>query len=199
MDGQLSGIPTNFYKMGKKKISFIISVCGQICSGKTYAANAISDKLNIPIASFGGYVKSYCEKNGLQTDRKTLQDVGERFVTDNPTQFVMDVIEYSRGDSNRIIVEGIRHKVIFETILQISEKNISIYLEANQKARYDRFQQRKRGDTHILTFEEFSLHNNHPVEQEIEELKPLCDIVIDSTSDYMTTLLTSVEGFIINT
>ena len=184
--------------MGKKKISSIISVCGQICSGKTYAASAISEKLNIQIASFGTYVKFFCEKNGLQSDRKTLQDVGEHFVADNPTQFVMDVIEYSRGVSNEIIVEGIRHKVIFESILQLANKNISIFLEADKKIRYERFQRRKRGDTHFLTFEEFILLNNHPVEQEIEALKPLCDIVIDTTSDYSIDLIAQIDGFIRN-
>jgi cytidylate kinase len=182
--------------MEKNKIRVIISVCGQICSGKTYAANAISEKLNIPIASFGTYVKSFCEKNELPMDRKTLQDVGERFVNENPTQFTLDVLENGRRESNAVIVEGIRHKVIFESIAQIADKKVSIYLEADQKTRYERFQQRKRGDSHFLTFEEFLLLNNHPVEREIEGLKPLCDIVIETTDDYIIDLLTQIEGLI---
>ncbi len=72
------------------KYKSIITISGRICSGKSYASNLIANKFSFPVASFGGYLKYYCEKNSLSIERKSLQDVGQRLVDNNPDEFVIN-------------------------------------------------------------------------------------------------------------
>lgn len=166
------------------KFKSIIGISGRICSGKSYAAELIASEFSVPVASFGGYLKYYCEKEGLPTDRKSLQYVGQNLVDTNPIQFVISVINHFIGSKNLIVIEGIRHRSIFEIINTLSENTLSIFVHADQETRYERYTQREKDSDQMKTHSQFIEADNHPVELEIESLKPLCDIVVDSTEDY---------------
>ncbi len=166
----------------------IITISGRISSGKSYAANLIQKRFDTPIASFGGYLKYYCEQNGLPTDRKTLQDLGERFVIENPSQFTTAVVSHFAGSSKRITIEGVRHLVIFKEIENLTKNHISVFTEADLQIRFNRYVQRNKESDQLKTFEQFIISDHHPVELEIELLKPLCSIVVDSTKDYSAEL-----------
>lgn len=166
------------------KLKSIITISGRISSGKSYAAIFISKQFGFPVASFGSYLKHYCEKNNLLTDRKTLQDVGENFIQTNPQLFLNNVIAHFIGESNSIIIEGVRHKIIFDTIMQLAEKSISVFIDTDQKTRYDRYCKRSKESDEVKDYNQFLISDNHSVELEIESLKPLCDIIINSTTDY---------------
>jgi dephospho-CoA kinase len=166
------------------KIKSIISISGRISSGKSYAAEMIQNKFGYPVASFGSYLKYYCEHKNLPTDRKTLQDIGEKFVETNPQQFLIDVLSHFIGNADKIILEGVRHKIIFEKIKNITENHLSIFIDADLQTRYDRYYKRNKDSDEVKTFEQFMISDNHSVELEIEELKPLSQIVIDSTKEY---------------
>lgn len=167
--------------MSGQKINRAIIICGGICSGKTYLANLIATKKNYPVASFGGYLKSYCERNNMPIDRKTLQDIGERFVQEDPVHFAKNVINYSIGNKNTIIIEGVRHISIFEAITTIVQQSQSIFVEADLKTKYGRYINRSKSSDTFKTMKEFIEMDNHPVEHQIKLLKPMCDIVVDST------------------
>ena len=167
--------------MGSKRLNKVIVICGGICSGKTYIANLISKRIEHPVASFGKYLKNYCEKNNLPTDRKTLQDIGEKFVDTIPQKFLNDVIDHFIGDSDTIIIEGVRHISIFELINSLTETKTSIFIEADHQTRYDRYCIRINDSDDFKTFEEFLRLDEHPVEVETKFLKSLCNITIDST------------------
>ena len=166
------------------KFKSIIGICGRICSGKSYVADLIASEFSFPVASFGSYLKFYCEKNNLPTDRKYLQNLGQNFAEKEPIQFVINVIDHFIGNRNAIIIEGIRHHSIFEIINTLSENTMSIFVDADQETRYNRYVQRKKNSDKLKTPSQFIKLDNHPVEIEIESLKPLCDIVVDSTEDY---------------
>lgn len=163
------------------RLKKLITISGGICSGKTYTANLISKKKNYPVASFGGYLKHYCINNNLPIDRKSLQDIGEKFVQASPQQFLNDVINYYVGNSDSIIVEGVRHISIFELINVLADTKIAIYVEADLQTRYNRYCNRLRDSDDFKTFEQFMLQERHPVELETQSLKSKCDIIIDST------------------
>lgn len=171
------------------KIKSIITISGRISSGKTYAANLIKTELCLPVASFGGYLKHYCEKNNLTTDRKTLQDTGESLVSEDPEQFVVDVITHFIGTSDRIILEGVRHKSILEAVNQLTENRVSVFIDANLETRYKRYFERNKDMDGVKTFEQFKIADSHSVEMEIESLKPLCNVVVDSTKEYSSALI----------
>lgn len=166
------------------KFKSIIGISGRICSGKSYAADLIASDLSFPVASFGSYLKYYCAKNGLPTDRKSLQDVGQNLVDTNPNQFVISVINHFIGNKSTIIIEGIRHHSIFEIINTLSVNTLFIFVDADQETRYNRYAQGKKDSDQLKTRSQFLEADNHPVELEIESLKLLCDIVVDSTEDY---------------
>lgn len=171
------------------KLKSIITISGRICSGKSFAANLIKDEFGFPVASFGGYLKNYCEKSNLPIDRETLQNVGEAFIKTEPDKFLINVISFSIGHANRIIIEGVRHKSIFNAVNQLAEAHMAIFLDARLEVRYERYSKRNKDSDKVKTFEQFVLFDNHTVELEIESLKNHCDITIDSTKDYSSELL----------
>lgn len=166
------------------KLKSIITISGRISSGKSYAANLIKTEFGLPVASFGGYLKYYCEQNNLPTDRKSLQDKGEAFVKTNPQQFLVDVISHFVDSSDKIILEGVRHKSILDEVSQLTEKKLSIFIDADIQTRYKRYLNRNKDSDELKTFDQFVISDNHSVELEIESLKPTCNIVIDSTKNY---------------
>ena len=172
------------------KLKTIITISGRISSGKSYVANLIKNEFQFPIASFGKYLIYYCEQNNLPTDRETLQNTGDAFVKENPHQFLTDVISHFIGTADSIILEGLRHKSIFNEVNKLTEKQISIFIDSDLQTRYDRYFARTKDSDEVKTYEQFMISNNHPVELEIESLKPLANIVVDSTKDYSLELFT---------
>ena len=170
--------------MLSKRLKKAVIICGGICSGKTYTANLVSKKIEYPIASFGGYLKSYSEKNSLPIGRKALQDIGEEFIKTKPEQFLNDVINYSIGNSDSIIIEGVRHISIFHLIKSLAETTTSIFIEADNQTRYERYCSRINDSDGFKTFEQFIILDKHSVEKEIQSLKPLCDIILNSTEPF---------------
>lgn len=167
----------------------IIGISGRISAGKSYASNLINQQLNFPVASFGRYLVDYCIKSGLGTDRLTLQDVGENFINTDPELFLENVINHFIGKSDTIIIEGIRHKVIFESIKKLTQNYLSIFIEADQQTRYSRYFNRNKDSDQVKTYEQFLISDNHIVELEIESLKPMCDIIFDTTKDHKDELV----------
>ncbi len=170
------------------RLKSIITVSGRISSGKSYAANLIKNKYGFPIASFGDYLKYYSEQNNLPIDRKTLQEMGEGFVKNNSQHFLLDVISHFIGRADKIILEGVRHKSILKEIKQLTENHLVVFIDADLQTRYDRYFNRKKDSDEVKTFDQFVISDSFSVEQEIESLKPLCNIVVDSTKDYSSEL-----------
>ncbi|MCG6190204.1 AAA family ATPase [Maribellus maritimus] len=162
--------------------SFLIS--GRICSGKSTFANHISSVLNIPIVSFGKYVKHICISNGIEVNRTNLQIQGESLINHSAKNFLYGAIDFSvPAQSQSVIFEGIRHKKIVELISEVSDTLIIIYIEACLDERFRRFIQR---GTEKLTKDQFIVKDNHNVEQEISTLKDLADLIIDSEKEIIS-------------
>lgn len=162
----------------------IITISGQISSGKSHIAELIQKEFNTPVASFGEYLRYYCEKNGLPVNRKSLQQVGETLVETNPLQFLIDVISHFIGAADRIILEGVRHKSIFEQVRHLTKNHVSIFVDADSRTRFNRYNRRSKFSDDTKTFNRFVTLDTHSVELEIESLKVMCGLVLDSTTDY---------------
>jgi uridine kinase len=164
-------------------LKLIISISGRICSGKSFLANQIKNKFGLPIASFGGYLSYFCEQSHFETDRKTLQDTGEALEKENPQEFLSNVISHFIGNSNKIIVEGIRHKSMLDSSIQLSEKHLSFFLDTDIQTRYHRYCNRNHTADTIKTYEHFVTIDNHFVELEIESLKDCCDFILNGNEN----------------
>jgi len=120
-----------------------IIIVGRISSGKSTLAKQVSNSLDAPIASFGGYLKEYCLSKGIPINRNSLQEIGDKFVKEDPELFLLNVLQYS-STGELIIIEGVRHKIIFELVNEICKQTLSIFLEVSNKVRYERFLNRMR-------------------------------------------------------
>ncbi len=175
----------------------IIALSGRISSGKTYAARLINEEFSYPIVSFGEYLKQYCISEGLSIQRQTLQDIGEKLIKSNPQKFLTDVISNYTNEAPIIILEGVRHRSILNLIKSDPYKCIMIFTEADQKTRFERYSSRIKITDPDKSWNDFIARDNHPVELEIESLKVLSDLVIDTTSDYKQTLYNFISQKII--
>lgn len=156
-----------------------IGIIGRISVGKSSIAKALSQSTGIPNTSFGAFLVKYSSLNNLAIDRKALQDLGENFINMDSKKFLAMVLE-SVPNSNKIILEGIRHQVILNELKAVSKKCFLIYIDASAKTRFNRYAGRqKEGDTK-LNFQEFLEKDKHIVESEIESLKSCCDLIINT-------------------
>lgn len=170
-------------------ISLIIS--GKICSGKSTIAKVISEKYGVPIASFGGYLRNYCQENEIEITRKNLQDIGENFIQKDAKMFLDEVISFSSKGSRSLIFEGVRHKTILNLIKGISKKSKMMYVFADKEIRYKRFIARAENDS--VSIEEFDVNDNHIVESEIEQIKNECDLITDTSSSSIEEMAAKIE------
>ncbi|MFP9097934.1 AAA family ATPase [Flavobacterium sp. RHBU_24] len=163
-----------------KKINNLIGLSGRICSGKSFLAKKLAKDYDIQIVSFGSYLFSYSTANELPTDRNSLQDLGEQLVKNDPENFVDNVLVHAGNINDVIIIEGIRHQVIYNILKDISSKAIFMYVDENVNLRYKRYIDRTKEIDDKVSFNEFLQIDNHIVEQEIESLRKLYDIFITS-------------------
>jgi len=167
-----------------------VVIIGRICSGKSTIAKQISEKYGVSIASFGGYLKEYCHLNNLQGDRKTLQDIGENFINENPDLFLLNVLTHFKA-VDRIVIEGVRHKVILDSIKKFCPSTLTIFLNVPYQMRYERFLLRNKvSDASLKSELEFECINDHPVESGIEALMNDCDVYALSLDDVLRARLT---------
>jgi adenylate kinase family enzyme len=166
-------------------LNISILIIGKICSGKSTLAKDFSKWLKFPIASFGGYLVNYSLQNDLPTDRESLQDLGTQMINNQHTQFLESVIKYSAPSPSSLIFEGVRHKVILDEIKKNSSKTFSIYLDVKEDVRIERFVKREKAiDANNKALEDFYKRSQHPVEQEVENLRNECNYIIVSNDSY---------------
>jgi dephospho-CoA kinase len=144
----------------------IIAIAGQIGSGKSTLSRILASRLNAKLLAFGDYVRARARRQGLDANsRSMLQDLGQRLAND-PATFVKDAlswIEYGRGD--RCIIDGVRHKAVWEEITNISrrinEDAKLVFLSVTGPERERRLLARGLEIDAIATFD------NHPSERDV--------------------------------
>ena len=73
-----------------------MGIAGKIASGKSTLARALAARLDAQILGFGDYVRAAARSRGLDhTDRQTLQDLGQRLVTENTAAFVSGILSWA--------------------------------------------------------------------------------------------------------
>lgn len=157
-----------------------ILIIGRISSGKSTIAKEIQNSIsNCRIISFGSYLKDYSEKRNWKIDRLSLQDLGQRFIDENPANFLSNVVHHNKAKDGEILIfEGVRHQPILNAIGMYYPVLLSIYLNVDVDTRYDRYLTRNKSIDKRSSKEDFLKADNHKVELEIESLKNDCDLVI---------------------
>jgi dephospho-CoA kinase len=179
-----------------KRMDLLICLLGKICSGKSTIGQMLSENLVIPKSSFGGYLIHYSNMRDLPTDRQSLQNLGEKLIESNALWFLNETIDFGRGQSKSLILDGVRHKVILDGLNAISEKTIFICVDADLQLRYQRYLTREKKADSNKDYQKFLEAESHKVEQETERLREVCHIVIDSKSANKEDILSRVKELI---
>lgn len=179
-----------------KSIKTSIIIIGRICSGKTTYSKEIAKFLNTQVKSFSNYLKHYCEINGILINRENLQNIGEDLINTQPQVFLGNVINFEKVTSEIVIFEGVRHNIILDELINLSEITIPIFISVDPETRYNRYITRdKKADTNI-SFEQFLAIDNHPVEMEIESLKSKCILIVDSVNQPINLTIEKIKNLL---
>ena len=187
----------NFSEMRFDKSIVLI---GEISSGKSTLAKKLSNQLQIPRASFGGYLLNYCKENNIPENlRGDLQDLGQSMIEADPDAFLKEVIEFSLQNSANAIFEGVRHHVILDAIVKISNTCIVVFIDATYEQRLSRFLNREKEIDTGKTEIDFLKASSHPVELQVKELKERSTFVItsgDSIDEDFVLLMNFIKPFL---
>lgn len=173
-----------------------IVVIGKKASGKSVLSKRISEQFKIPIASFGGYLKSHCESHQLSTDIKNLQDLGEKFIQKDSSGFIQKVIEFSGKNPSVLLFDGVRHLSVLRSIRAMSERCMVLFIDVDQQTRFKRFMDRQKDADHEKNWSNFIEVENHPVEREIDSLKTASDKVYSLTIENYDMIQSEITDFL---
>src|ERR1700748_391819 len=162
---------TLFSKMKTLENSIVIGISGRISSGKSTIAKRIHKHLNASIMSFGKFLMDYSIERELPITRDDLQSLGEHFVKADSTRFLQDVLDSQDFIPPIVIIEGIRHKSIYNEIKRRSTQTLFIFIDVPMNLRYQWYNERIKDCDKKVSLEKFQNIDSHPVEVEINELK----------------------------
>ena len=143
-----------------------IAISGKQCAGKSTAAAMIQKYSGAQLCKIIDKIYQVNDLLGVPRNRGFMQDLGELIRNYfGEYYFIRDLAKrFSNGDAN-VVVDDMRKQIEFDYVKFAGF--LTIYIEADENTR------RARAEKLGLEFRE-----NHPAEQEIEQLKDQCDIII---------------------
>lgn len=157
----------------------ILCFSGGIASGKSTLSAAVAERLGIPRASFGGFVRQQAKERGLADTRETLQALGEALIAEMGWEkfcaAVLAAAQWTPGAA--LALDGIRHTLAFETtkgLVAPMEAKL-IFVNVEQEVRQARAEGAKATD--------LARADAHSTEQDVHSgaLRKMATIVLDGT------------------
>jgi dephospho-CoA kinase len=154
----------------------VIGITGQLGSGKTTAAEYLAAEHGFNHIRYSQVLADWFKED---PERKSeLQAVGWEVMSGGSQA------ELNRRLLSKIlagadwVVEGLRHPLDYETLKNAFTSRFHlVYIDSSQMERWQRLHKRGR----FQTIEEFSIADQHPVEQLIPELKQFAEVCIASS------------------
>ena len=162
----------------------LLCISGKINSGKTTFAKELSRAIEWPKVSFGDFVRKEARRRGLDSSRKTLQNLGESLLSSNIKFFCHSVLAEANWKRKMpLIVEGVRHQEVLDTLKKIAspERVVLIYINTEDHIRFSRMLVSGQGvpderhsteiqvqDT-LLNKADVVINNNESVEKAVSE------------------------------
>lgn len=174
-------------------MSIVLCFSGGIASGKTSLANRVAERLGLPSASFGSFVRSIAKARGTSEDRSSLQALGEALIEelgwDAFCRAVLDSAGWKPGSS--IVVDGIRHLSALNTLRAIVAPIATrlVFVDVPLDVRQERAEHRSQEGTDVAKADA------HSTEKDVRDvLREMADLVVDGTRD-PSSLLNDVQRF----
>src|SRR5437879_5360330 len=91
-------------------MSKIVLVSGHICSGKSNLAGKLSGRFGFHIIKTSDIVREMAIREGLPTDRESLQNLGDRLDIETEGRWVLEGMErlVSKQPATNVIVDAVR-------------------------------------------------------------------------------------------
>jgi len=162
--------------MTEDKLNFsnVIGIAGKMGSGKTDFAKRLSQELQIPRSSFGAFIRSEAYKRKQSLERTSLQKLGDQMIKElTPYGFLLEFQEMI-PDSQLHILDGVRHREIWEQIVEQTPKTFLVFFDIHDEVRLERLIARDQS-----TKQETSIDMSHPMENQINLLRPYANLVFD--------------------
>lgn len=164
-----------------KKI--VVGVAGKLASGKGTVTRHLIEQYAAGMTRSSDPLRTTLDIFDIPQSRENLDSLSTflraTYGEDTIARAVARVLRQS--SASVAIFDGMRRLVDIEAIRSF-EHSLLIYVEADQKIRYERCRQRNEnvGDD-TMTFEVFQNKDNDEPQQQIEALREYADIVIDNS------------------
>nr|MDZ8016369.1 AAA family ATPase [Nostoc sp. ZfuVER08] len=158
----------------------ILGFAGSIASGKSTLSIEVASSLGWQRVSFGDYVQTVAQRQGLGESREALQAVGATLVNQGMEQFcraVLAQVDWEPGQP--LVVDGIRHAEILSTLRRLVAPSelFLVFVAVNDSTREARLIE--RGLTHREQWQQFEAHSTETQVQTV--LRAIADFTVDST------------------
>lgn len=160
----------------------ILGFAGEIASGKDTAVNYIKEKYSATTVKFSQSLRDILSRLYLDVTRENLQTLStslrENFSQDLFSKVVAKDVENAKDKI--IVIDGVRRQSDIVHLKKIPGFQL-IYVDADEKLRYERLKQREenKGDA-TKTFEQFQKEDQAETENQIRSLKDIADKIIDN-------------------
>lgn len=153
----------------------VIGVTGHIGAGKTSAAKHLSSAHGFQYLRYSQVLAEWMVHNPEQ--RAHLQEVGWEVMAGGlQKELNVRLIAQVKPDSN-VVVDGLRHPIDYESLHQkFGTRFHLVYIEAPEELRWKRLERRSRFSSRA----EFEAADLHPVEQQIDTLKPKAFAIVEN-------------------
>ena len=171
-----------------------ILVAGGTCSGKSTLTLRIAERTGYPVTSFGSILRKYAYESNLPLAVESLQRIGQEFIDklgyDGFLQWTIEHTFHINWD-NTLIIDGIRHIAMYESIARIFPTNVLIYCFCDKQTQIERLMNRDS-----ILMEEAECIIAHPLEQFVSGLEYVSNLLFrpgDSTENFLTQLEVFIE------
>lgn len=168
-----------------------LGFCGGMGAGKTTLVTQLSERWSgAQSISFGDFVRHQAALLGLELNRDTLQNLGQRFYEEHDSASFVDLVLWWKRPQGTIhLFDGVRHVQIWHAIARRYENAHLIYLDLDVEHQRERL--KSRGDIEtLLRLGSFG----HIVEDERVLLREQASLVVDSQNSIEDTIA-QIERF----
>lgn len=152
----------------------VIGVTGRIGSGKSVVAHCLESEFGFQYLRYSLVLAEWSHAD--PADKSRLQEIGGE-VMFSKGQIELNRLLISRIDRTReTAVDGLRHPIDYRSLVTEFQSNFFlIFVEVPSETRFERSRNRYK------TYQQFVAADSHPVESNIDLLRPLAAATISGT------------------
>lgn len=158
----------------------VVGFAGSIASGKSTLSIEVASSLEWQRVSFGDYVRTVAQSQGLGDSREVLQAVGVSLINQGMEQFCRSVLaQVNWQPGQALVVDGIRHAEIIPVLGQIVTPLDFrlVFVGVNESIREARLVERGLSDRQ--QWQQFEAHSTEAQVQTV--LLTMADLTVDGT------------------